>query len=284
MRTIPAALATELTAPDLSLCRIVAITRKDGTVIRFAEAQSALTVGGATYPAARGIRMSSIPFELNGSRSTVDFEITATDGGIIDPDDLRNGLYTSASVLISACSQANPLNGKVDLFRGLMGEVEINDRGLAKLECLGLLSKARAIPVENYIPTCLAFFGDGRCKKDLGPLTVTTTITAISGFDITVAASVAAEYRLGLLVPTTGNGKGDAFEVREASGNVLSMFLPTSGKLAVGDSVQITPGCDFTYDGAQGCTFWANQVNFRGFKDIPGADALNITYSDWGAS
>jgi uncharacterized phage protein (TIGR02218 family) len=283
MRAIPGGLASELATPVVSLCRIFAITRKTGAVVRFAEAPTAVTVGGITYPPAKGIRVSSIPFELNARASTYDIEVGVEDGGTIDPDDLRNGLYTSASIACAVVNHIAPASGSVALHRGIFGNIQITDTGQATVQVLGLFAKARAIPVENYTPTCRAFFGDARCKKPLGPLTVSTTITAVSGFHVTVAASLAAHYKLGLVVPTTGQGVGEGFEIRAVSGGVLSMYLPPGGKLAVGDAVNITPGCDFTMSGAQGCLFWANAVNFRGEPNIPGADAVSISYSEWGA-
>ena len=84
-----------------------------------------------------------------------------------------------------------------------------------------------------------------------------------------------------MITPTSGAGVGEGFEIREVAGAVLKTYLPTAGKLTAGDAVDLTPGCDFTYDGTQGCVFWENEVNFGGFPDVPGADALSITFTDW---
>jgi hypothetical protein len=109
MRTLPAGLTTELAEPNVSLCRLVQITRKDGTIKRIAESQTDVVSDGNTYTAAKGIRMSSIIAELNGGASTVNFEVTAAVGGLILPADLRNGLYDTAQVIIRATSQVTPL-------------------------------------------------------------------------------------------------------------------------------------------------------------------------------
>jgi uncharacterized phage protein (TIGR02218 family) len=280
MRTLPAGLTTELAEPNVSLCRLIQITRKDGTIKRLAESQGNLVSGGQTFTAAKGIRMSSIIAELNGGASTVNFEVTAAVGGFILPADLRNGLYDTAHVVISACSQVTP-NNVVVLWRGTVGEIEIVDRGLIKFEAIGLLAKARAIPTTPYMPTCRHHFGDPGCGFDLGSVTVSTTISSVSGFNVTVGTAPGAEFRLGMITPTTGAGVGEGFEIREVAGAVLKTYLPTAGKLTAGDAVDLTPGCDFTFDGTQGCTFWNNEVNFGGFPDVPGADALSITFTDW---
>lgn len=286
MRTLPAGLTALLALPSYAICRLVAITRKDGTVVRFAESQNAVIASGNTYTAAKGIRMSSLPYTLNALRNSVDFEVAAVDGGTIDPDDLRNGRYDHAAVVISVAENAATTANVAALFRGHIGEVEISDRGLTKIEIVGLLSKARDIPIEHYTPTCRTEFGDERCKVDLAPLTQSATITNVSGFSVVISGTAAGQasdyWNLGLIIPTSGAGLGDAFEIRDwdTSTNTLLTYLPTAGKLAASDTVNLTPGCDFTR--AMCRDRWNNIVNFRGEPDVPGADTLAIDYTDWG--
>ena len=146
---------------------------------------------------------------------------------------------------------------------------------------MGLLSKAREIPIEHYVPLCLAFFGDERCRVDLGPITLDTTVSSVSpdGWTVTLAATPPAHMRLGVIRVV---GVDEGFEIRGVSGNTLTLFLPCIGKIVASDSVEVTPGCDFTYDGSQGCVFWNNEINFLGFRDVPGADILSINFTDWG--
>jgi hypothetical protein len=90
-------------------------------------------------------------------------------------------------------------------------------------------------------------------------------------------------WNLGLIIPTSGPGVGDAFEIRDwvTSSNVIKTYLPTAGKLLAGNTVNLTPGCDFTRAMCSGR--WDNIINFRGEPYVPGQDASDITYSDWGA-
>ena len=284
MRTLPANLQTELDGITASPTRLVKITRKSGTILRLTEAQANLTVDGQTWTAAKGVRLSDITFELNRTTSTLDIEIAVEDGGTLDPDDVRNGLYDYAEIVVYAASHANPAYGLVEMWRGYFGQTEINDRGLATIQAIDFLSKAREIPIEHYSPTCRVDFGSTRCGKALGPLTVSRTITNISGFNVTVSgAALSSTFRLGLLTPTSGLAQGEGFEIRSVSGTVLKMYIPPRGKLAIGDTVSLTPGCDMTLAGTQGCISWNNVVNFRGEPHVPGADALAVTYNTWGS-
>jgi hypothetical protein len=45
-----------------------------------------------------------------------------------------------------------------------------------------------------------------------------------------------------------------------------------------GDAVDIEAGCDKSFDGNQGCTFYSNEINFRGFVNVPGRDAVRRRY------
>jgi uncharacterized phage protein (TIGR02218 family) len=284
MRNLPALLEAELNGAAYGICRLLKITRKNGAVLRVAEHQEDMVVEGETYVRARGLIVSSLPFALNASTNTADFEISATDGGLIDPDDLRNGLYDSAEVVVSAASHLIPANGKLDLFRGNFGDIALTDVGLARIRVHGLLSRADQLLVEHYTPMCRTEFGDARCKVDLAPLTMAGTVTSISGFAITISGAAASQptgyWALGLVIPTSGPGVGDAFEIRQWNPPTILTYLPAVGKLYAGDNINLTPGCDFTR--AMCNDRWNNIINMRAEPYVPGEDASDITYSDWG--
>ena len=93
---------------NLALC--VRIVRQDGTRILFAQASEALTTldeNGAqqTFAPARGVTVTTIPFELNGATTRVDLNVISTDGGTIDVSDIENGLYDNAAVTITLASR-----------------------------------------------------------------------------------------------------------------------------------------------------------------------------------
>jgi uncharacterized phage protein (TIGR02218 family) len=290
MRNLPALLEAELQGAAYGICRLVKITRKSGAVLRIAEHQQDMVVEGDTYVRARGFRCSSLPFRLNSSSTSTSFEIVAVDGGLIDPDDLRNGLYDTATVVISAASHLVPGNGKIDLFRGNFGDITLTDVGLAQIRVTGLFARADQLLIEHYSPMCRTEFGDARCKVPLGPLTQSATVVSVSGFNIVISGSAAGRpddyWNLGLVMPTSGPGVGDGFEIRDWStgSNVIKTYLPPVGKLYAGDSVNLIPGCDFTRSETTGCGRYNNIINYRGEPYVPGQDANDITYSDWGTT
>src|SRR5215216_4476979 len=283
MRTVPVALQAELDGTTSAATHIIEIQKRGTGRARYALHQSNLSVGGFTYFAARGLRISSIVFELNASLSTVDIEISLSDASGIDPDDIRSGNWDYANVISSAVSHQNPANGSVRLWKGFLGQAELTDRNMVKIQGIGLMSKAREIPIEHYTPMCRVDFGSTRCGKNITSLKTTTTVSSVSGFNVVVGSAPGATARLGLLVPTSGEAVGDAFEIRSVSGTTVRMYLPLRGRILAGDAIDIYPGCDKTLAGTQGCQFWANVANFQGEPHVPGADALSINYLDWGA-
>jgi uncharacterized phage protein (TIGR02218 family) len=287
MRNLPDLLEAELQGATYGICRLITITRKNGAVLRLAESQVDLTIEGYTYVRARGFRVSSLPFKLNAGAGSAEFEISVVDGGTPDPDDLRNGLYDSAEVVISACSHLIPGNGKIDLFRGDIGDITLTEQGFINVKVLGLLSRTQNLFVEHYTPMCRTEFGDARCKVDLAPLTEPAVVSSISNFNVVItgdAAAFPADYwKLGLIIPTDGPGLGDGFEIRGWTPPTLLTYLPVAGHLDPGNHVNIIPGCNFTR-GAQGCNRWNNIVNFRGEPFVPGTDAVDINYTDWGVT
>ncbi len=74
---------------------------------------------------------------------------------------------------------------------------------------------------------------------------ITTTVTAISGFTITVAALLSKPYAGGFVERVDGDGNIDRRFIRSFSGLVLTLAIPFQD-LAVTDSVTVYPGCDQT--------------------------------------
>ena len=135
------------------------------------------------------------------------------------------------------------------------------------------------MPIEHCEPRCRVDFGSPRCGASVP--TTDTTVSSVSGFNV-VVGSVPSSARLGLIVPTSGDSVGEAFEIREVSGTTLKTYIPVGSKLAPGDAVTIRAGCDKTLAGPQGCKFWDNVLNFQAEPHVPTSDTTDIHYETWG--
>jgi hypothetical protein len=58
-------------------------------------------------------------------------------------------------------------------------------------------------------------------------------------------------------------------------------YIPLDVALDPGDTLTLFPGCDLT-NGPLGCLRWANCINQQADPFVPGQDARNINYREWG--
>ena len=88
-------------------------------------------------------------------------------------------------------------------------------------------------------------------------------------------------FDFGVVVWETGANAGVAREIRAFTQNnsdqVIRMFLDVPKSIAVNDFARIYPGCDLLRSTC--VSKFNNIVNFRGFPDIPGQDAV-LDYPD----
>lgn len=73
----------------------------------------------------------------------------------------------------------------------------------------------------------------------------------------------------------TGNNAGLYFSVRAYTHSTkrVQLWAPARWTVQVGDTLEISPGCNKTF--AMCKDRFSNTINFRGEKDLPGADLLN---------
>ena len=200
------------------ICRLVKITRKNGAVIRLAESQTDLVIEGETYMRARGFRVSSLPFVLNAR----DEWPSSRSASSTAARPIRMTCATGSTTAPRSSSRPPRISSPRTASRSLSRQFRRHhaDRCRAcAIPSTGCSRSAKRLLVEHYSPMCRTFFGDARCKVPLGPLTMPARSSAISGFYITIsgaAASQPADYwKLGLVIPTSGPGVGDAFEIRD---------------------------------------------------------------------
>ena len=138
--------------------------------------------------------------------------------------------------------------------------------------------------VRTYQPGCDADLGDTRCGVTLVASGFTRTAVVASvvsrnRFTITLddadARAVDGWYDSGALKFTTGNNANwPGYDIRRWTNSLSRLDLWGAGlrlDAQVGDALTLHPGCDKTF-GVNGCTRFANNVRFRGFRYLPGKD------------
>src|SRR5690625_665860 len=256
------------------------IARRDGGVLGFTTHDRPLEHEGLTYRPA----VSFQPTEVSSSSDLAAGALEAVGGFSaeeITEADLRDGLYAGAEVRVFQLDWAAPEAPPLLLARGAIGEISSEAAGF-RAELRGLAGQLNQPLGEVYQPLCRADLGDARCKVDLAPLTLATTVTGTGGggpFEgpdpqvLAVAATIEdGAYDCGGVTFTGGANAGFSFEIRESLGGRLHLFERPPHPVALGDAITVVPGCDKT---AETCRRrYANLVNFRGEPFLPGSDAL----------
>lgn len=256
------------------------IRRRDGVVYRFTSLDQDFAVGDNVFKSC-GSLMPSAAEESSSVGSVSSIELTGilADDSITEAD-LYGGKFDDAFVEVWLW----PFQGTESprrLAAGWIGAVQHGEQGWTG-EVIGpgakLDQQALVVP---YAPSCRWTFGDSRCTKDLTALQTTGQVTGVGnrGFFVTDAPDPAngSQWANGRVIWQTGRNAGVTCEVKSvdfAEGTVelwaLAPFLPE-----LGDELVLQPGCDLSESTCK--NVYNNLINFGGFAEVPGNDALAQT-------
>lgn len=261
------------------LCGLVEISRRDGHVYRFTDHDEDVVIGGNTYVATRGFTRSAIMNSLSAGLASVTLEILLADlaqEGLTE-EQLRAGQFDDSLVTIYTADWRTPANGMVTEFNGRIFDIQITDKGYCRFELDGLFSDDSQIFIESYSPSCRADLGDSRCKVPIETLARNVIVTGVPEAGLTFTADELTEeddyWQLGLCVWTSGANVGQPLEIRTSSqaNKSVTLFLPTSAVIQVGDTARLYPGCDKQPHTCK--NRYNNMINFRGEPFIPDTSA-----------
>lgn len=265
------------------------ITRRDGVVLTFtSHDEDFVWVDGRTYKACNSLNPSaSESASTLGSVGNIELEgIISHDD--ISEEDLYGGLYDDAFVEVWLVSWNDPTDTVRRLAAGWTGELDQGE-GNFKLEVVGPGARLdQQALVQPYTPGCRRIFGSpqgqlppGGCGVDIEARKAQGVVSSAmtrGGFTADVdEPSQESQWTNGKVTWTSGRNDGLTQEVKTvdfASGAIV-LWVPTAYLPEYGDTFDLFPGCDKAKEG--GCTLYDNIINFGGFPDVPGPDALMET-------
>lgn len=256
------------------------ITRTDDAVFRFTSKDTDFDWRGNSYIACGSLQPSASEnvSEVDAA-GTMDLAgAIGTGAGQITEHALYSGLFDGATVEAWLVPWSGEGNVK-RLLKGTFGPVEQTKSGW-KVELLGDGAKLMQTPLVALLgPGCRWTFGDARCGKDLGPLTVTGTVDSGVGqreFTDAARAEAAGYFARGVVTFTGGDNDGISAEIKEhETGGVFTLWPRVPYPISAGDTYSMTPGCTLTKDasgGTNGCTAWGQLARYGGFDKVPGGD------------
>lgn len=275
MKTISAGLATHLASRSTTLATCWKVTRTDSTVFGFTDHDVDLTVSSVLYVASSGYTRSAIQTNSALAVDNLDLE-GVLDSASITEADLRAGLWDYAQVEIFLVNYEDLTQGTLKLRKGRLGECQAG-RQRFNAELRGLIQNLQQDVGRIYGPACDADLGDTRCKVNLTPFTVTSTLTGVTNnrqFSDSTRAEATGYFDHGKLTFLTGANAGLAMEVKTYSsvGGAFELHLPMPFDVTVGDQYTVYAGCNKLLSTC--IAKFNNVLNFQGFPYVPGTDQM----------
>jgi uncharacterized phage protein (TIGR02218 family) len=260
------------------LCHAWAITRRDGLVMGFTDHDQPLVFDGIRFApeTALGARAlaGSTGLAVNNSEC---FGALSSDA--ITEGDITAGRYDGAELLLWQVRWDAP-DQRALRFAGTLGEISRAAGGF-QAELRGLSEMLNQPQGRSYLPRCDARFGDARCRVDLAAagMQALTIVLGVEGDHVILPDLpdfAPGWFTGGVIAVLTGQAAQLSATIRDdrhdGDQRRLTLWEPLRAALAPGDQLRLTAGCDKSF--AMCRARFGNELNFRGFPDIPGDDWL----------
>ena len=262
MKTINAAGLAHLAQRVTSLAVCWRVQRNDGVLILGTEHPLDITIApgdspdlfGGTYKAGAGISGSDLKsaddLAVDNSEVTGSYNRDLT---IVDlrAEDIEAGLFDLAAVTVFVCNWKAPDDFQIILGAGTLGDIIRTAEGQYRTERRGLAQALTKNFVRTFGIDCDAIFGDARCMFDLATVTFAGVVTAVTNrreFTATIDPSFdETQGRRGYVLFTYGANEGFREDVKQTAAGVVTLYLPMPREIEVGDTFNITQGCDFKF-------------------------------------
>jgi hypothetical protein len=180
---IGAQLESRIAAGATSLCQLLEITLRDGTIIRRTTATRQKTFGGNLFKPG-GFDPTNI---MSTSETGIgNLSITAYFDQDITEYDVRTGRYTGVTARILWGDYMFPQYGTMVKFNGVILSASITREGACQFNLSGQSALWMRPLGETRMPNCRAIFGDTRCKFPVEDHRRSAVIVAHSGRYLTI--------------------------------------------------------------------------------------------------
>ena len=258
------------------------------TVHRYTDHDENVTFMGQTFSPCNSLNASAAELAaFMGQIGSQDLAGIVADDGISEAD-LYNGLLDGATVEVWLVPWSQ-VGGQIPrrLFAGTVEGLSHGQHGFkAEVMTPGAKLQQRAL-LKHYTASCRWTFGDSAtCGVDLGPLTVTGTVThraAIGAanrarariFRDSSRAEAAGTFDQGLLTWTSGNNSGKSSEVKsQAADGTFTLWDPMLFEIEIDDAYSVYEGCNKS---ETRCKALSNFDRYGGFPHVSGRDKISQT-------
>lgn len=255
-----------------SICRLIKMTTKTGTVYAWCDSDVQITVDGVTYIPEPGLQTLRLVTNSNTEVSAQEIGAGWVD---VPEQDIRSGMLDSAEIEGAWASYEHPENGRLVTFIGKIDNITYTKEGF-KAEIMSFMKQLERNIGFVYSANCRhKLFGSagpglsGACALSASSYTFTGTITSVikNRWKFGMGLSQPAGYfSSGRITFTSGANSGLQFQVKTHETGTLELMLPAMRGFSVGDTFTVQAGCDKTFGTCK--TKFNNAVNFGGFPHI----------------
>lgn len=299
-RFIPPALLAHKAQDATTLCKLLKISMKDGTVLGTTTLDRDVTYddgdGPITYRAPIGFQSASIYQALGFEVSTTEAHMLMVPEYDFELDEFKvnSGVYDYADFDMIEINYEDHSMGHWVVMHGTTGQMRSQDGLQIFGELRSISDGFRRKIVQNDSLSCRARFGSQPgeerfpCGYDASSLWINSTVTSV-GLENTqeFSASSLSSYGVSHFVPgliqfLTGNNQGRYIEVDtfDVAGKIF-LRHPLAYVIQNGDTFRIRRDCNKrARDTAKGCEHWFGTswgLRFRGEPDIPVGDIGTLT-------
>lgn len=261
-------------AEAATTCALWEIRRRDGLVQRFAALDQDVVYGGQIYSAAAPFQATAS--EVSRSLAAGQMEVSGLlSSPSLRDEDLMNGLYDGATVIVSRVDWVNPSRGVEVMFSGRIGSVTAGETQFTAEMFLPTKLLDQTV-LDVYSASCRVDLGSPRCGVNLAGVTEAHTITAVTDglvFGCAGLGQPANWANYGRVTITSGANAGETRDIAaHAAGGTIVLWRAFNAPLVAGDTCSIVAGCNKRISTCR--EKFSNHINFRGFPAVPGQDAL----------
>lgn len=278
-RTIPAGIATGLSAGKTKLSRCLCLDLRDGTTLGITDHDTDLSVdlgdGAVTYQSGTGALPSDVALSIGFDVDN--YEVRGPVGLVFTQAALLGGRFDRARARLFDVDWDSPA-GFYRLMNGKVAEVRI-EGGQFVMSARSQIDAYNQTIGRVLSPYCSHDYGDTKCQATVPTFPATVaTVTDEMTFTVTFTGSTptAQQASLGLVEFLTGDLAGTLpVEVFSLSAGTLNLYAPLAEAPGVGDTLTLSGGCSKLRSSDDvnviTCLSNANVENFGGFPDAPGS-------------
>lgn len=255
------------------ICHGVRIECTNGLVVRLTDYPRDLTMSWHVYKSDSGYQFTGSQAGASMSPGALDLEGISTLTGV-SRDLVASGVFDNARMYVFATQWNAPVEDHEPIGAGVLGKTTIEDDRY-RIEMMMLADVLGQSVGRSYTPGCTKTFGGQEyagCKVNLGAITVTGSITHVTGGAVFRDAARTEPddwFGSGYVRWTSGDNVGlKPQEVKAyAADGTITTFESAYYPVQVGDEYELVPGCRKRLEDCR--DKWSNVLNFGGFPSVP---------------